>query len=76
MPPTCPVIASFPPSSSRAFCDPFCAFWLSCEPSLEPFQQVEQVWQAERAVLVGLVVRVVQVVLAWQVVLVVLAGQR
>jgi hypothetical protein len=65
-----PVIAFFLPSSSRAFCEPFCAFWLSFEPSLEPFQQVEQVGQAEQAVLVG------QVVLALQVVLVVLAGQR
>jgi len=59
-----PVIAFFLPSSSRAFCEPFCAFWLSFEPSLEPFQQVEQVGRAG------------QVVLAWQVVLVVLAGQR
>jgi len=67
VPPACPVIASFPPSSSRAFCESSCAFGLSFEPSLEPFQQVEQVGQA---VLAG------QVVLAWQVVLVVLAGQR
>jgi hypothetical protein len=59
-----PVIAFFLPSSSRAFCELFCAFGLSCEPSLEPFQQVKQVGQAERALL------------AWQVVLVVPAGQR